>query len=51
MTDGPADPTSPQDVEAIQLHETLEAYIRAGFTRAEAMKLIVAGFFGGADDD
>lgn len=39
---GPADPFSALSEGAAQVHELFTSYVHAGFTRAEALKIVIA---------
>lgn len=39
---GPEDPMSELGAAAVQMHELFTAYTAAGFTRAEALQIVIA---------
>lgn len=41
MTEGPKDPIGPMAEGAISVHELFKAYIQAGFTRREALEIVI----------
>ena len=41
MSDTPEDPISELSTGAIQVHELFSAYVNAGFTRPEALDLVL----------